>query len=508
MENSYIQINITWEGVGTIYAGTPLDANGKIANNETAVGILAEDLNTPNRTAIVLTAGEWDEDVNRGRIVIRNCVKKKLSNIKFKRGPFSIVAGGRVGSLDDSLLASEVIIDVIGIPTYVSDVAEYDDYGLTETGWYTFTRIKAKNGEKVTAGTTVTGAAGSIRTIGEDHVDVAVRFEVAAQSKRVTVNWGATSDTFVFRATDLAVRNLDYRTTFYIYDIAKYVTWEYVFTADTAFAEGKRYFVKSGNAFIQADVETKAYVLTEDATFQSGKTYYILVDEEYTAAEVTAGDAVTANTYYEQTTVAVPAYYVDQYTLTDDATFQDGKTYYTESGGVYSEATVTTGDDVPADTYYEHAYAQAEGLFEDGMTYYTKSGDTYSEATVTTGDQIPAYYNHSKLTFAGMIRNVTYRLNEMVDCPIEIVLPVVPDDGYGAWFEIQMQFNAQYSITLVPTDNTVKIGTAITQSLTAGINVVDLTYSAVNEIKMWTLLNTHSNLPVAAGSGGASMSTT
>ena len=43
-------------------------------------------------------------------------------------------------------------------------------------------------------------------------MDVAVRFDVAAQAKAVTVNWGTHSETFVFKATDLAVRNLDYRT--------------------------------------------------------------------------------------------------------------------------------------------------------------------------------------------------------------------------------------------------------------------------------------------------------
>jgi len=73
----------------------------------------------------------------------------------------------------------------------------------------------------------------------------------------------------------------------------------------------------------------------------------------------------------------------------------------------------------------------------------------------------------------------------------------VPDDGYGAWYEIQMNYNGQYSMTLLPTDNTVKIGTATTQNQTAGINIVDLQYSDIGDIKMWTLLNTHSNIPAS-----------
>lgn len=259
--------------------------------------------------------------------------------------------------------------EAVGIPIYVENVAEYSAYGLTETGWYVFARIAAKSGTLVTAQTVVTGAAGYIATVGNDHVDVAVRFEVASLSQEVTVAWGEQTETFVFRATDLAVRNLDYRTTFYVYNLAPFVTW--------------------------------TYALTADATFTAGKRYFTLVDGEYIEAEVTTGDTVAENTYY----------------------------------------------------------------------------------------------NHSKLHIAGMVRNVTYRLNEMVDAPIEIVLPAVSDDGYGAWFEIQFQYNGSYSVTLLPEDSAVKIGTTNTQAQTAGINVIDLQYADVNGVKMWTLLNTHTNLP-------------
>ena len=41
------------------------------------------------------------------------------------------------------------------------------------------------------------------------------------------------------------------------------------------------------------------------------------------------------------------------YFLTYDSTFDGDKTYYTESGGVYSTATVTPGDPVTANVYYE-----------------------------------------------------------------------------------------------------------------------------------------------------------
>ena len=275
----------------------------------------------------------------------------------------------RVESLTETPIASGTVIETVGIPVYVSDITQYAAYGLTETGWYVIARITAPDGVTVTAETTVTGADGSIAEAGADHVDIAVRFEVAASSKTVTVDWGEAEDSFVFKSTDLAVRNLDYRTTFYLYDLAPYTSWTYALTADTTFAADKNYYTFDG--------------------------------EEYTLAEVTTGAAVPANTYY----------------------------------------------------------------------------------------------NHSKVTFSGMTRNVTYRLNDVVDCAIEIILPEVPDDGYGAWFEFQLRYSATWSCTLIPPSADVKVGTTNTQAQTAGINTIDLQYTDVGGATLWTLLNTHSNIP-------------
>lgn len=274
----------------------------------------------------------------------------------------------RVTSLDSTQLAIGTVIEVIGTPVYVKNIATYSEYGITQTGWYVFARINAKDGVRVTSNTTITGAAGQIVTVGASYVDVAVRFGTTAESQTVVVNWGESQETFVFKAGDLAVRNLDYRTTFYIYDVTQYATW--------------------------------TYALTTDATFVTNKNYYTKDGDEYTLSEVTAGEAV------------------------------------------------------PADTYY----------------------------------------NHSKLHFEGMVANVTYRLEEIVDCPIEIVLPAVAEDGHGAWFEIQMRYNDSYSCTLLPPEG-VKIGTAQTQPQTAGVNTIDLQYTDAGDVKMWTLLNTHSNIP-------------
>lgn len=354
----------------------------------------------------------------------------------------------RVESLNSTALSSSAV-EAVGIPVYIKDVTQYADFGLTETGWYVFSRIHAKTGVVVTAETSITGAAGYIADIGNSYVDVAVNFDVAALSKTVTVNWGSSTETFVFKATDLAVRNLDYMARFYVYDISEYCTWTYALTTDTAFVADKNYYTEA--------------------------------DGVYTLAEVTAGEAV-------------PAYYKDEYNLTTDETFQDGVTYYTLADGVYIVATVTVGETVTAGTYYVQSKVRATGAFESGVTYYTLVESAYVEATVTAGEHIPAYYNHSKLTLAGMTPNVTYKLDETLDCPLEITLPEVNDDGHGAWFEIQMHYSGTWSCTLLPPTG-VKIGTAQTQAQSAGINTIDLQYTDVDNIKMWTLLNTHSNVP-------------
>lgn len=358
-----------------------------------------------------------------------------------------------VTSLDGTQLVGAVV-EALGTPVYVSDVTQYAAYGITETGWYVFARLIASSDINVTASTTITGAAGYKMTVGEDHVDVAVRFDVAAASVSVTVRWAeGVEDVYIFKATDLAIRNLDYRTTFYVYDLAPYATWEYALTTDTAFTADKKYFTESGGV--------------------------------YTLAEVTASNPI-------------PAYYRDHYALTTDETFADGKSYYILEGGVYTLATVTAGDAVTADTYYEHSYVQATGAFESGVTYYTLAESVYTPAEVTVGEPIPAYYNHSKIIINGLARNITYRLDEIVDCPMEFILPEIEDETHGCWFEMRFRHAGEYSMTLTPPSEDVKIATEHTQKETAGINMIDLHYTVIDGLKIWRFLNTHSSIPAEA----------
>lgn len=282
-----------------------------------------------------------------------------------------VTAATRVTSLDETGLESARVIKTVGTPVYVEDVTEYASYGITETGWYVFARITALTGVTVGADASVTGAAGAIITSGAAYIDVAVRFEVAAVSQEVTINWGTETETFVFKATDLAIRNLDYRVTFYVYDIEEkgFVTWEYALTTDTTFSADKYYYLKSGDV--------------------------------YTLAEVTAGEAV------------------------------------------------------PADTYY----------------------------------------NHSKVTFAGMVRNITYVCNTPIDCPITFILPEVEDETHGCWFEVRCLFTGTYSMTLVPPTPDVKVATEHTQQEQKGVNMIDLHYTAISGTKVWRFMNTRSTVP-------------
>lgn len=320
----------------------------------------------------------------------------------------------RVSSLNDTVL-TPAVIEAAGIPVYVSDVTEYSTFGITETGWYIFARIAAKDGVTVSDATTVTGAAGYIAESGADHIDVAVKFEVAAMSGVVNITWNADkAETFVFKATDLAIRNLDYGITFYVYDIEdedhNHATWEYALTTDTAFAADKYYYTEA--------------------------------DGEYTLAEVTAGDPV-------------PAYY----TLSDEV------------------------------------YTQATGTFAEGTTYYTKSGTGYTAAEVTAGDPIPAYYKHSKVTFEGMARNITYACHTPIDCPVTFILPEIEDEEYGCWFELRCLFTGTFSTTLVPPASDIKIATEHTQQEQKGINMINLHYTQIAGTKVWRFMNTRSTIP-------------
>ena len=88
MANTTATKTVSWKnGLSIIHAGTPLDTNGKVVMDNTAVGIVAEDVQMPDTTATVITAGEWDESVNAPYFHITDEVKLKLSDITFTPPP-------------------------------------------------------------------------------------------------------------------------------------------------------------------------------------------------------------------------------------------------------------------------------------------------------------------------------------------------------------------------------------------------------------------------------------
>ena len=134
--------------------------------------------------------------------------------------------------------------------------------------------------------------------------------------------------------------------------------------------------------------------------------------------------------------------------------------------------------------------------FAEGTTYYTKDGTAYTAATVTAGEPVPeVIFVHAKARIEGMTRNITYRCNTTIDCPVEFVLPAIEDDCHGCWYEIRFRHAGTYSITLIPTDPDIKVATEHTQAETAGINMVNLHYTSVDGVKIWRFMNTHSTIP-------------
>lgn len=405
----------------------------------------------------------------------------------------------RVHSLTETQLMSDTVFEVAGYPEYVGedDLSRYASFGIQSTGWYIFARIFAKDEVRVTSETTVEGTAGYIAVNGNGHVDVAVRFDVSAVSQVVVIDWGVYTDTYVFRATDLAIRNLDYRVTFYVYDADEFATWEFGPTGDAKYLEYVKYFNLVDGEYVLIDKSTYTYgdqipgyytmsyeyTLTTHAVFYEGTDYYTFDGTDYTEAEVVIGAPVPAETYYNRSSVYTQA----------TGVFEDGVTYYVKESD-YTEAEVVVGTYIPSETYYTYnpTYKVASGYFQEGVKYYLPR-PVYTEAEVTVGEDIPVIYKHSNITFEGMTRNITYRFNEIIDCPTTFILPEIEDDGHGAWFEIRCRHAGSYSMTLVPPTDDIKIATEHTQSETAGMNMINLHYTNTAGSKVWRFMNTHSS---------------
>ncbi len=421
------------------YAADPVAIDGIVMSRAvmTLAGLSSDEKPTGTYNGTVIANGSSYIEINTGKTYLYDEESRLWSaqaggagngssgsmnlSVALEAAIASQVNNTRVISLTETQLASGSVIEAVGIPTYVSDVTQYAAYGISETGWYIFARVLTKAGEAIEAGVTVDGADGSIVTAGEDHIDIAVRFEVASMSRPVTIDWGTYTETYILKATDLAVRNLDYRVTFYVYDADQFATWEFARTENQTFV-GTQYFTEENGVYTQAAVKaledipedtyyTHAYVLTEDSVFEADKIYYTKTttthstyeekgmytwsETTYDAAEVTVGEDVPAGTYFVDQWTPATGYFV-------------GTAYYTEDDGEYTQIAVKAGE---VESYFTKQvdFEATEDETYVGTEYWEVNAETdlgYSRAAVKAGFEAPAepsYYTHTylKLTAAG-----------------------------------------------------------------------------------------------------------
>lgn len=138
MANTTTTKTIAWKnGLTIIHAGTPLDTNGKPVMDNTAVGIVAEDVQMPDKTATVITAGEWDESVNAPYFHITDEVKLKLSDITFTPPPavpIETVLADYVRKTDTATTeAAGVVLQSAAVEDLTEDPTASDFNGLLDS---------------------------------------------------------------------------------------------------------------------------------------------------------------------------------------------------------------------------------------------------------------------------------------------------------------------------------------------------------------------------------------
>ena len=136
MSNTYTTKTITWDnGHSTLYAGTPMDATGKPVNDATAIGILAEDLNMPDRTAKILTAGTWDEDAHRDHgLILSDACKAAMSDITFTHPPVDMIDASELGAALIGYVKSTDLATTLGGYVEKTDLATSEAAGLVKMG--------------------------------------------------------------------------------------------------------------------------------------------------------------------------------------------------------------------------------------------------------------------------------------------------------------------------------------------------------------------------------------
>ena len=151
MANTTTTKTIKWtHGVNVIHAGMPVDTDGNLVMDNTAVGIIAEDVYAPDTTATVITAGEWDESVNAPYFHISDTVKKTLTDITFTPLP--------------EYTASDMmdILQNVILPTFVS----FEDTATTEAAGIVKQAAAVADASSAPTKTEYNGLLGALRTAG------------------------------------------------------------------------------------------------------------------------------------------------------------------------------------------------------------------------------------------------------------------------------------------------------------------------------------------------------
>lgn len=177
---TYITKTVAWKpGINTLYAGTPLDKDGKPVNDETAVGILAEDLRAPDKEAKVMTAGEWDEDAKTGSgIVISDAVKLQLTAIEFSRPLQRVATADRAGIVKQGVNVAAAT----GSPTkanFNSLLTALKEAGIIAPDEFTVSVLAVPTPAKMPTAETASNSGHATLTIADGVITIALDCEVS-----------------------------------------------------------------------------------------------------------------------------------------------------------------------------------------------------------------------------------------------------------------------------------------------------------------------------------------
>ena len=103
----------------------------------------------------------------------------------------------------------------------------------------------------------------------------------------------------------------------------------------------------------------------------------------------------------------------NEYRLTNDAKFVDGITYYTVSEGVYTAAEVTVGEDIPANTYYVSRTLGAEYAFNG--TSWEELGSIIDLSAYSTTAQMTAAIDTAEQSAKDYADGLSSNLDSRVD---------------------------------------------------------------------------------------------